>query len=127
MGSSRLWASFLLGYLLSIAVETPILVLGLSPRHSLRRRLFLGVWLTACTYPVVILVLPFFLHSEAVYVSVAETFAAVAECLLFWLAFGERQSLRTWSAGRDFAVIILANLASFGLGEILYRQLGPIP
>ena len=34
----------------SILIETPILVVGLSKPHSLTRRLFAGVWLTACTY-----------------------------------------------------------------------------
>ena len=45
---------------------------------------------------------------------VAETFAPVVECLLFWTAFGfEKGAAGTW---RDGAVIVGANLASFGLG-----------
>ena len=54
--------------------------------------LFAGVWLTACTYPVVVLVLPLALDMdshEALYLGVAETFAPVAECALFWMAFGD--------------------------------------
>jgi len=46
----RALALFPLGYLFSILIETPILLIGLSPRHPLRRRVFAGVWLTACTY-----------------------------------------------------------------------------
>jgi hypothetical protein len=50
------------------------------------------------------------------YLAVAETFAPVAECLLFWLAFGRRQELFRPSMYRDFAAIVAANLASFLLG-----------
>jgi hypothetical protein len=118
MGTSGLWAGFLIGYLFSITVETPILFIGLSARHSWRRRLFVGVWLTACTYPVVVLVLPFSFRSKPIYVIVAESFAPVAECALFWLAFGEGEWDRSPWPWRDFAVILLANLTSFGLGEV---------
>src|SRR5262249_39158215 len=92
----------------------------------LGRRLFAGVWLTACTYPIVILVFTQLIDpdkSRALYLAVAETFAPVAECTLFWLAFGSRkEAFRPWMWW-DFAAITLANLASFGLGELLH-QLG---
>jgi hypothetical protein len=55
---ANLWTFLPLGYALSLVLETPVLLVGLSPRHSIRRRLFAGAWLTACTYPIVILVLP---------------------------------------------------------------------
>jgi hypothetical protein len=116
-----LWRFLPLGYLFTVAVETPVLVLLLSPRHRLRRRLFAGLWLTACTYPVVVLVLPvlFAGAQRAAYLAVAETFAPVAECALFWLAFGERGGLGRRSAWRDFAAITLANVLSFLAGEVL--------
>ena len=131
-----LWASLLPYYLITIAVETPILLIGLSPRHSFGRRLFCGFWLTACTYPIVFLVLAPLLQgrpisnpmrpdeyvwegSVAIYLLVAETFAPVAECALFWAAFGTRQEWGKRSMWRDFAAIIAANLASFGVGEFL--------
>ena len=121
MSPNDLWRFFPLGYLFTILIETPILVLGLSPRHSLKRKLFAGAWLTACTYPIVTLVLPliFAEHSRTLYLLVAETFAPVAECALFWLAFGERKHLGQPSRWRDFGVIIIANLASFGIGEVM--------
>jgi hypothetical protein len=50
------------------------------------------------------------------YIVIAETFAPVAECLLFWLAFGKETR---W---RDFAVIIVANLASFLLGTLVFTD-----
>ena len=52
----ELWRFLPFGYLLTIAIETPILLFGLSPHHPKRRRLLAGVWLTACTYPIVVLV-----------------------------------------------------------------------
>jgi hypothetical protein len=116
------WSFLLVGYAVTVAVETPILLVGLTPRHSLRRCLAAGLWLTACTYPVVILVLPPLLYQaegdRTVYLIVAETFAPLAECLLFWLAFARDDSRA--ELGQDMAVIVLANLASFGVGELLH-------
>jgi hypothetical protein len=79
------------------------------------------VWLTACTYPIVTLVLPllFSPDSRALYLVFAETFAPVAECLLFWLAFKRKDELDNVSWARDFIAIIVANLASFGIGEVM--------
>lgn len=120
MGTGDLWLFLPLGYLFTVAVETPVLVLLLSKQHTLRRRLFAGLWLTACTYPVVVLVLPtlFAGASRALYLAVAETFAPAAECLLFYLAFGGKGSEGgvTW---RDFAAVVVANLLSFLAGEVL--------
>src|SRR5437868_9276132 len=86
MSPSELWRFLLIGYPFTILIETPILLIGLSSRHSLKRRLFAGVWLTACTYPIVVLVMPlmFASFSRTVYLAVAETFAPVVECVLFW-------------------------------------------
>ncbi len=146
MSPSELWRFLPLGYLLTILVETPVLCVGLSRRHPLGRRLLAGVWLTACTYPIVTLVLPLLFAPDrrVLYLIVAETFAPVAECVLFWLAFGKEEEVEkgagsagiagspadvVQSAGvlvlpaastrRDFIAIILANLASFGLGEVM--------
>lgn len=122
MSPSELWSFLPVGYLLTIAIETPILFIGLSPHHSKRRRILAGLWLTACTYPIVTLVLPLLLinYSRAFFLLIAETFAPVAECLLFWLAFGNE------AKRRDFAVIVLANLASFLVGEIIWTLILPI-
>ena len=67
------------------------------------------------------LVLPplFESRSRAAYLVVAETFAPVAECILFWLAYGTTTELGKSSMWRDFAAIVIANLASFGAGEVL--------
>ena len=121
MSPSELWRFLPLGYLLTILIETPILIVGLSSRHPLRRRLLAGIWLTACTYPIVILVLPLFFRPDArtLYLVIAETLAPVAECILFWLAFGRAEQSGKASMWRDFVAIIVANLASFGLGEVV--------
>src|SRR5918992_941174 len=119
MSPEDLWRFLLFGYLLTVALETPVLVLLLSKHHTLRRRLFAGLWLTACTYPVVVLVLPLLFAdaSRALYLAVAETFAPAAECALFYLAFGGKGSDGVkW---RDFAAIVAANLLSFLAGEVL--------
>lgn len=121
MSPSELWHFLIPGYLLTILIETPILLVGLSKQHPIKRRLIAGVWLTACTYPIVVLVLPplFVNTSRATYLIVAETFAPVAECILFWLAYGERNDLGKPSMWLDFVTIILANFASFGVGEVM--------
>jgi len=128
MSPNELWRFLPLGYLLSILIETPILLIGLSRRHPFRRKLFAGVWLTACTYPIVVLVLPllFAPDQRTLYLIVAETFAPAAECVLFWLAFGNKEAVGTRSVSRDFTAIIVANLASFSIGELLnaYRWFG---
>jgi hypothetical protein len=114
----ELWRFLPIGYLFTIAIETPILLLGLSRHHPIKRRFLSGIWLTACTYPIVVLVMPLFLlsYSRTLYLVIAETFAPVAECLLFWLAFGKE------SRWRDFAVIVVANLASFLLGTLIFTD-----
>ena len=116
-----LWRFFPLGYLFTILIETPILLVGLSKRHSIKRRFFAGVWLTACTYPIVVLVLyPLLVGtSRTMYLIVAETFAPVGECILFWLAYGRAEEVGKPSMWQDLATIIVANLASFVAGEVL--------
>jgi hypothetical protein len=117
------WSFLPIGYLATILIETPILLLGLSTRHSLGRRLFAGIWLTACTYPMVVLVFPALIDAEQGrwrYLAVAETFAPLAECWLFWAAFKSSCEGNRAATCRDLAAITLANLASFGVGELWY-------
>lgn len=120
MDAESLRAFFPWGYLATVAIETPILLLGLSAPHVLSRRLFAGLWLTACTYPIVILVLPLLFAADQrwLYLCVAETFAPLAECLLFAAAFHVGRNVSRAARWRDYAAITLANLGSFGLGEI---------
>jgi hypothetical protein len=113
MAAMTPWTFLLVGYALSVTVECPVLLIGLSPRHSMAVKLFAGFWLTACTYPIVILAMPVLLPGS-IYVLVAELFAAVAECALFAELFRGRW---TW---RDMAAITAANAASFLTGLALF-------
>ena len=117
-----LWFFLPFGYLTTILIEVPILLVGLAKAIPLRRRLWCGVWLTACTYPIVVLVLPAILfdQSRSLYLVIAETFAPLGECFIFWLAFRGDRSLEGRGWIRSFATIIVANLASFGIGELLH-------
>jgi hypothetical protein len=115
-----LWAFLPFGYLLTIFVETPILIVGLSQKVTLRQKLLCGIWLSACTYPIVVLVMPMLFADwqRWQYLIVAETFAPVAECTLFWLAFRDKGILNSREWIECFVAIVIANLASFGVGEI---------
>ncbi len=121
---SHLWYFLPFGYLVTILIETPVLLVGLTRKLSLRQRLLCGVWLTACTYPIVVLVLPTLCYgqSRAMYLVIAETFAPLAECVLFWLAFRGNDTIDTREWIRSFGAIIVANLASFGIGEIINQN-----
>lgn len=106
-------------YVLTVAIEVPILWVGLSRRHPRPRRLGVGLWLTACTYPIVWLVLPPLFRDRFWYLFTAETFAPAAEVLLFWWAYGAGAEQCRLSLLRDFSAIVVANLLSFALGELI--------
>lgn len=130
---SHLWAFLPWGYLATVLIETPVLVLGLSPRHGFWQRIVAGLWLTACTYPIVVLVLPLVMPQGEKYspehftfLAVAETFAPVAECLIFWLAFIQpREEIDLGATVRDMIVITAANLASFLIGMWVAPTVAP--
>jgi hypothetical protein len=114
-------------FVLTVAIEFPCLSWGLSARHPEKVRLFSAVWLTACTFPIVWLVIPPLFegtlsqHSLRWDVLTAEVFAAAAECLIFYLAFIRRRFPDTGirQTVTDLTAIVLANLVSFGCGEWL--------
>lgn len=130
----ELWRFLPRGYAWTIALEAPILWFGLSPGHSPTRKLLAALWLTACTYPIVVLVLPLLVEDRfgrTAYLAVAETFAPVAEVALFLAltrqsnqtsndppsspATGSESSQVDWR--RDAAAIVVANLTSFLVGS----------
>jgi len=125
--TEQLWLFLPLGYLMTVAIEGPVLFFGLSARHSIGDRLKAGLWLTAVTYPIVIVVLPLTIPEPRwLYLLIAETFAPGAECLLFWAAFVRRHPPDRRATLRDMAAVTLANLASFGFGELLWWLRGAI-
>ena len=93
--------------------------MALSRRHSPRVKLFAGFWLTACTYPVLWLVLPPLFDNYWLYLLVGEMLVPIIECLLFWLVFVRGQPANRRATLRDLAAIVAANLASFGFGLLL--------
>lgn len=118
------------GYTLGVILETPVLMARLSACHSFKSRLKAGLLLTACTYPFVIIVMPRLINPDlhnTLYLAVTETLVPIAECAIFWMIFHRRLQpnpngtamLSRDVMTRDFAVIIAANLFSFGVGEIL--------
>jgi hypothetical protein len=117
----RMWLFLPFGYILTILIETPILLIGLSPKLSFKQKLACGVWLTACTYPIVVLVLPALMQdfSRFTYLLVAESFAHFGECVIFWIAFRGKNLLDSGSWVRCFAAILVANFASFSFGELM--------
>ena len=123
MSDAELWRFLPLGYACTVLIEAPILFFGLSRRHPPRVRLIAGFWLTACTYPIVVLVLPSLLDSSPrwLYLAIAETFAPAAECALVYLAYGRKpqESPRTRDLVRDGLVIVAANVASFLGGLVI--------
>lgn len=117
---TKLWAFLPIGFALTIAIEIAVLMVGLSSPHTWRTRLLAGVWLTACTYPIVVLVMPLWFEERWLYLTVAETFAPLAECALFAIAMQERELTATQRT-RDFVAIIIANLASFLIGMLIFK------
>lgn len=121
----QLWRVLIVGYVLTTALETPILVFGLSRRHSLLKRILAGLWLNACSYPVVALAFPYWFwapYGRGVYLAVAEIFAPLSECALFWMACGAGLRSPGRSFLRDMSAIVTANLVSFLLGASLFAH-----
>ena len=111
--SVEMWRFLPWGYAITVLIELPVLWFGLSPRHNSCIRIGAAFWLTACTYPIVVLVLPMTvwrLWGYGNYLLIAEVFAPVAECLLFLAAWGRKTGLR------DGTAVVAANLSSFLIG-----------
>jgi len=124
MDTSALLLFFPVGYLATVAFETPWLLWGLSAPASRRQKVFASFWLTACTYPIVAIVLPLLFSNWPsnyhLYLLLAESFAITAECALFTCAF---RSISTPSQIRNAVVIAIANLSSFGFGSFMLQAL----
>jgi hypothetical protein len=58
---------------------------------------------------------------ESAYVAVAEVFAPLAECALFWWAFDRDAEITRRDLFRDLGTIVAANLVSFLIGGWLLR------
>ncbi len=114
-----LWLLLLFGYALSVLIEVPILLMGLTSSNRLSETIVNGLLLTALTYPVVIMVLPatftaIGLNGRGLFLLVEGTFAPIAEMLFFRYLTSKPLLSRL---DRDSFVIVFAKLASFLLGE----------
>jgi hypothetical protein len=116
---ASVWLLVICGYLLTVSIEIPILLTGMARKHGVRETVINGLFLTGFTYPVVVMVLPaafsaMGIDNRVLYLAVAESFAPIAEVLFFRFLIGKRLMS---SIDRDAVVIVIANLASFLLGE----------
>lgn len=119
MSIGTLWLLLILGYGLTVLIEIPILLMGLPGKYAIKETIITGLLLTAITYPVVIMVLPAIftgmgLENRILYLAVAESFAPITEVLFFRYLTDQPLSRRF---DREAAVIVIANLTSFLLGE----------
>lgn len=119
MSIGTLWLLLICGYLLTILIEIPILILGLPRKFAVKDTIVNGLLLTAITYPVVVLVLPAIftgmgVENRVLFLAVAESFAPITEVLFFRYLIDQPLAARL---DREAAVIVVANLTSFLLGE----------
>ena len=120
--TEQLWRFLPIGYVLTVALEMPVLLLGLSRKYPLKHRIFAGFWINAVSYPIVVLTLPVLFDAAThrwLYTVVAETFAPAVECLLFAVLFHRKNEITWKQRTQDFATIIGANLFSFLFGDWL--------
>ncbi len=81
-------------------------------RMSNRLLLFCGIFCSFCTLPYVWFVLPGLISSRMPYIAVAESFAVLAESLIYLmvLRIGAREA---------FILSLACNMLSFGIGLLL--------
>ena len=119
MSIGTLWLLLICGYLVTTLIEIPILILGLPRKFAVKDTIVNGLLLTAITYPVVVLVLPAIftemgIENRVLFLAVAESFAPITEVLFFRYLIDQPLAARL---DREAAVIVVANLTSFLLGE----------
>ena len=115
---------FVIGYVVTVAIELPVLLIGLAEKRKRSDRVTAAFLLTAFSYPAVVLVFPAIFtlmecDNRNLFLLVAETYAPLAEVALFRFMHYEKVFAKL---DRDAFVIIAANLCSFLLGEIFLSQ-----
>jgi hypothetical protein len=119
MTSPAVWVFLIIGYLATVAIEAPVLIAGLSTQRSRQARIAAAFWLTACTYPVVVLTLPAIAGSSNDWVTsllLAEVVVACGKSCSGGMMCG-RQLIG--GPQRDDLVILVANILSAALGQWL--------
>lgn len=118
---------FPMACVVTILVETAVLWILLSGRHTMVAKIFAGAWLSLCTLPLVWMVLPAvpsLAAAPTAYMVVAELTAPLLECGLFWRAFIRHLPPEPRANVRDCLAIVAANLASFAVGEGIWLLMG---
>ena len=107
---------------LTVLFEGVVLWFALDGRHDRGTKLLAAWWLSACTLPIVHYVFPMLAQvgwPRWAWVTCAELFAPAAECALFSTLVSAQSGGERRASTRDMLAIVMANLASFGLGELL--------
>ena len=113
------WRFLWIGYLFTVAIETPVLLVGSPNAIAYGIDCWPGIWLNACSYPIVVLVFPYLVwvpFGRRVSWRLPRPSLRWPNAALFWLAFGNPQERFRRSMYQDFATIVVANLASFLIG-----------
>lgn len=119
-GLWEIWLFLAIGYLATVTIEIPVLILCMSPEIANRQKVELGLLLTAFSYPVVILVLPLVLSACHIgkpthQIAIIECYAALAEVALFRFCMHQKLLSRP---DRNAAAVVLANVCSFTIGAL---------
>lgn len=106
--------SWLIAFLLTVAIELPVVVALLRVAEpSLRRRAALGVFAQLLSHPLVWFVFPQLPMAPEASLALSELWALGSECVFYAVA------LPRLRPARALLLALLANGASFGLGEVL--------
>ena len=109
-------------FALTVLIEGVVRGFALDRRHDRGTKLLAAWWLSTCTLPIVHFVFPMLAQlgwPRRAWVTWAEIFAPAAECVLFATLVSVQSGGERKASPRDMLAIVLANLVSFGLGELL--------
>ena len=107
-------------FLFTAALEVPFVVWAyrrVSPRMPAPRRAVVAFFAQLASHPLVWFVIPTMTASYRSTLIVAESWAVLSETALYAAILGG-------GSGRAFAVALLANMGSFGLGLLLRETTG---
>lgn len=113
----ELLAAWLRAFVLTQVIEIPVYVAVGWKKGTLRHLVAAGAACTALTHPVLWFVWPHVVHDYTTFVVSGEIGIAIVEGVIFWGAVPKI------SAARAFGASLVANGASYGIGELL-RALG---
>ena len=110
-------AAWLRAFVLTQVIEIPVYVAVGWNKGSLLRLIGAGAACTAVTHPMLWFVWPHVIHDYTTFVVSGEIGITIVEALIFWRAVPKLSATRACGAA------LVANGASYGIGELL-RALG---